>query len=84
MVEGRPGVGKSTLITEGLSLAARHPALRTVSFRCGELERELSWATVTGLLGRLVVGRDDAAADRLFTGAAAPARRLFTDLAGRA
>lgn len=79
VVEGRPGVGKSTLITEGLSLAARHPALRTVSFRCGELEQELSWAAVTGLLGRLVADRDDAAADRLFTGAAAPARRLFTD-----
>ncbi|MDQ2897784.1 MAG: ATP-binding protein, partial [Actinomycetota bacterium] len=79
VIEGRPGVGKSTLITEGLRLAARQPALRTVCFRCGELEQELSraaspacsdgWlptATTPRLIGFSRVPP-------------APARRLFTD-----
>ncbi|MEO8967219.1 MAG: AAA family ATPase [Solirubrobacteraceae bacterium] len=79
VIEGRPGVGKSTLITEGLRLAARQPAPRTVCFRCGELEQELSraaspacsdgWlptATTPRLIGFSRVPP-------------APARRLFTD-----
>lgn len=82
VIEGRPGIGKSTLLAEGMRLAHRHPGLRTVSFCCGELEQELSWAGVTGLLGHVVAGLDEDARRRLFAGPATPVRRLFADARG--
>ena len=77
IIEGRPGVGKSTLLAAARRLAERHPALRTTAFTCGELEQGLAWAGVTGLLARPLAELDCAEREAIMAGPAAPARRLF-------
>src|ERR1700739_2349209 len=51
--EGQPGLGKSTVLLEACRLAAEHRRLRTVRFCCGELEQELAWVAMRGLLGEI-------------------------------
>lgn len=76
VIEGQPGLGKSTLIA-ATERRARGEALRTISFCCGELEQELPWIAVRGLFQPVADALDGPVRERLFTGATAPAARLF-------
>jgi DNA-binding CsgD family transcriptional regulator len=51
--EGQPGLGKSTVLLEACREAAEQGRLRTVRFCCGELEQELAWVAMRGLLGEI-------------------------------
>jgi DNA-binding CsgD family transcriptional regulator len=53
VIEGQPGLGKSTVLSEACRLAAEHRRLRTARFCCGELEQELAWVAMRGLLGEI-------------------------------
>lgn len=77
VVVGPPGVGKSTLLSAGRRLAERHPRLRTSSFACGELEQELAWAAVTGLLTGPLSKLDVPDREAVLAGPVAAASRLF-------
>ncbi len=61
------------------SVRASEEVPSILRFACGELESELPWAGVVGLLGETVARLDDAARRALFAGVAAPAATLFAD-----
>ena len=77
VIQGRPGVGKSSLIGAVHGIAARHPAIDTTTFACGELEQELAWAAVTGLLARPLAALSEPVREDVLSGPAALARSLF-------
>jgi DNA-binding CsgD family transcriptional regulator len=74
VLEGHPGLGKSTLLA---GLAAGAAGVRVLRFRCGELERQLAWAGVVGLLGPALDALPTARRTRLLQGPAAAAGALF-------
>jgi DNA-binding CsgD family transcriptional regulator len=77
VVVGPPGVGKSSVLAAGRHLAERHPRLCTSSFVCGELEQELAWAAVTGLLTGPLSKLDGPGREAVLGGPVAAASRLF-------
>ncbi len=78
-VEGQPGLGKSTLLTAAPDDRA---GLLTLHFTCGELERQLAWAGVIGLLSPAVAALAPARRRELFGGPAASAAALFGEASG--
>ena len=74
LVEGPPGVGKTELVREARAAAAR-AQVTALEGKGSELERPFAFGIVRQLLEPVIAsssGQDD-----LFTGAAAPAARLF-------
>ena len=74
LVEGPPGVGKTELVREARAAAPGRNVM-TLEAKGSELERPFAFGIVRQLLEPVIAkssGRDD-----LFTGAAAPAARLF-------
>jgi DNA-binding CsgD family transcriptional regulator len=74
LVEGPPGVGKTELVREARATAGR-AQLMTLEAKGSELERPFAFGIVRQLL-EPVIGKPSGH-DDLFTGAAAPAARLF-------
>jgi DNA-binding CsgD family transcriptional regulator len=76
LVEGPAGIGKSELLRAGVELARARGA-RALTARGVELERELAFGAVRQLLEPVLQAATTGDRDRLFAGAAAPARELF-------
>ena len=70
VVEGPPGVGKSSLLAAGRELAGS-AGMSTLQAQSSELEQGFSFGVVVQLLGPLVEAGRDVAGDTLFRGAAA-------------
>ena len=51
IVEGQPGMGKSTLLVTVAHELMATGAMTVLRFGCGELEQHLAWSAVRGLLG---------------------------------
>jgi DNA-binding CsgD family transcriptional regulator len=68
VVEGPPGIGKSSLLAAARAAAAD---LHVVSARGSELERELPFGIVRQLLEPVLVGANEAEREKLLVGAAA-------------
>jgi hypothetical protein len=80
LIQGPPGVGKTELVRETRATAGR-TELTTLEAKGSELERPFAFGIVRQLL-EPVIGKSPGD-DGLFTGAAAPAARLFeTDEGG--
>jgi DNA-binding CsgD family transcriptional regulator len=79
LIEGPAGIGKSRLLAEAREIAGR-AGFRVLSARGGDLERELPYGVVRQLFEPLLRdpgGREPGARERLLTGAAAAAARVF-------
>jgi predicted ATPase len=50
VVEGQPGLGKSTLLGAAATWARQGQRVAALEFCCGELEQELAWAAARGLV----------------------------------
>ena len=74
LVEGPPGVGKTELVREARAAAVRSRAT-PLAAKGSELERPFAFGIVRQLLEPVIAS--SSARDDLFTGAAAPAARLF-------
>lgn len=74
LVEGPPGVGKTELVREARAAAVRARAT-PLAAKGSELERPFAFGIVRQLLEPVIAS--SSARDDLFTGAAAPAARLF-------
>jgi DNA-binding CsgD family transcriptional regulator len=74
LIEGPAGVGKTVLAREARA-AARRAGMTPLQARASELEQPFAFGVVRQLLEPLVSG--EPGRDGLFTGAAAPAARLF-------
>ncbi len=72
LVEGPPGIGKTSLLDAGAALAAER-ALSVLRARGGELERGLPFGIARDLLARRVARAPDDERSRLLSGAAAVA-----------
>lgn len=70
IVEGPPGIGKSSLLA-AVSRLACDCGMQVVAARGGELEREFPFGVVRQLFEPVVVGLDDAARERVIDAAAA-------------
>jgi DNA-binding CsgD family transcriptional regulator len=82
VIEGQPGLGKSTLLSEAARRTRRRGGVTTLEFCCGELEQELAWAGIRGLLGEWLASLASATRAELFAGQASPAAALFDDADG--
>jgi DNA-binding CsgD family transcriptional regulator len=78
VIEGQPGLGKSRLLDQAATRVAAADAASILRFSCGELEQELAWSAVVGLLGG-AVKRAQSTGQRFSAGAFAPAAALFED-----
>ena len=76
VLEGHPGLGKSTLLAGVMDRPPGAP-VRVLRFCCGELERQLAWAGAVGLLAPALRELTPARRQRLIAGPAAAAAALF-------
>jgi transposase/DNA-binding CsgD family transcriptional regulator len=76
VVEGPPGIGKSELL-RATGERARRRGARLLTARGVEVERDLAFGGVRQLLEPVVEAASPEEAERLFSGAARPATRLF-------
>jgi DNA-binding CsgD family transcriptional regulator len=76
VVEGPPGIGKSELLRATVERARRRGA-RVLTARGVEVEHDLAFGGVRQLLEPVVEAASPEGAERLFSGAARPATRLF-------
>jgi DNA-binding CsgD family transcriptional regulator len=76
VVEGPPGIGKSELLRATVERARRRDA-RVLTARGVEVEHDLAFGGVRQLLEPVVEAASPEEAERLFSGAARPATRLF-------
>jgi predicted ATPase len=81
VIDGQPGMGKSSLVAAASRQARQDGELEVHSFCCGELEHELAWAGAIGLLAPAVSDLDAESRAALFAGQAAPAAVLLDDQA---
>jgi DNA-binding CsgD family transcriptional regulator len=58
VVEGQPGMGKSTLLAEIARRTRSRAGIRVLEFCCGELEQGLAWGGARGLLGDVLTRLD--------------------------
>ncbi|MGI8903442.1 MAG: ATP-binding protein [Solirubrobacteraceae bacterium] len=79
VIEAQPGLGKSRLLNEVADRAAGAESPSVLRFSCGELEQQLAWSAIGGLLGGAVKALGQAVGKQLFSGAASPAAALFDD-----
>lgn len=77
VIEGQPGLGKSRLIAEARTRIGRQAQIELLTFCCGELEQELAWAGVVGLLSPAVEALSAKERAEVFAGPAAPAALVF-------
>jgi DNA-binding CsgD family transcriptional regulator len=77
LIEGPPGIGKTSLLASARSTAARD-AMRVLHARGSQLEREYAMGLVRQAFEPAI--RAEADADRLFTGAAELARNVLVDV----
>jgi hypothetical protein len=82
VIEGEPGIGKSTLVGAAIE-RARPAGLRVLRARASELERQYPYGIALGLFEPLVHDRS-VDHEELFAGVAAAAQPLFTPTAERA
>ena len=75
VVEAQPGLGKTALLAAGAEQAAGR--LQVLSFCCGELERQLAWSGVLGLVGPTLSALSGAERRSLFAGGPAAITALF-------
>lgn len=78
VVTAGAGLGKSALLDDAARRAAGS-GYRVLRAEGQPLEREYAFSVVLGLFDRVVAQLDGAGTERLFSGAAARARRLFQD-----
>jgi DNA-binding CsgD family transcriptional regulator len=76
VVEGPPGIGKTSILIEARSRAAA-AEMEVLHARASEHERTFSYGVVRQLFEPLIRRADDGARERLFEGAAVQAVRLF-------
>ena len=83
LIEGAPGIGKSSLLDEAAELteAARMTVLRA---RGGVMEREFALGVVIQLLAPSIEPLTERERERVFAGAAGLARPLFEEVPDRA
>src|SRR5215213_2922876 len=74
VVEGPPGIGKTTLLR-----ACEADGVVTLRARGAQLEEDYAWGVVRQLFEAWLRDRPDGERDRLFRGAAAPARAALGD-----
>jgi len=78
VVEGSPGLGKSTLLAEtALRAKGGSDELTVLRFCCGELEQQLAWGAVVGLLGPVLENLSPATRRQRLGGLARAAMPLF-------
>ncbi len=77
LIEGAPGIGKTTLLAE-LRRRARAEGTTVLAARGGELERDFGFGIVRQLLEAQVAGAAEDERDRLLAGAARLAAPVFT------
>ncbi len=71
VVEGQPGLGKSTLLARAARQARRRGGIVTLEFCCGELEQELAWEAARGLMSRALQELAPATVEHRLAGPAA-------------
>lgn len=83
VIEGAPGIGKSSLLDEAAELAEAEP-MTVLRARGGVMEREFALGVVIQLLAPSVEPLTERERERVFAGAAGLARPLFEEVPDRA
>lgn len=76
LVEGSPGIGKTSILAE-LQRSAQRSGFRVLDARGTEMERDFGYGVVRHLLGPVVRGMPEAERERAFSGAAGLAASVF-------
>ena len=83
VIEGAPGIGKSSLLDEAVELAEAE-RMAILRARGGVMEREFALGVVTQLLAPSIERLTELERERVFAGAAGLARPLFEEVPDRA
>jgi DNA-binding CsgD family transcriptional regulator len=83
VIEGAPGIGKTSLLAEAAHLAEAE-WMSVLRARCGAMEREFALGVMIQLLAPVIEPLANGERDRIFIGAAGLARPLFDEVPDRA